>query len=456
MQAVTLATRYLSTKHVYSMRTRISALVLVVVSSILAACGSEGRSRGPDARVIALHAASSYPQIQFYREQRPQGGLEFGSGQSFLYEVGQYDFNLNITPPLSSASVRLKSFSVTLEQGTEYYFVISEVGGVLEPLVVTQAPFSLASANAEVSVFHAASASPTMDIYLTAPGAVLSAANPIGTAAFNQHVAPSTFAPGDYQLAFTEAGNPLNVLFTSMAMTLLPGQANFLAIADAGIDTNELIVERITNVSTVLVNVNAPATQRIINGVTDAQPRDVFLDDDFSVPFLAAVPYGVPTARAPIATGDRKISVTPAGNPGVIEVETVDTLFAGNWHTALVAGDPGTLVLNNFAENRRRIIGEAHLRYYNAAAQFVSIGIVISAPGGTALGFPVVLVNGGSAEDFPLLPGDYEITVFPAGSTTAALGPLPITVAGEGLYSMLFLNGPTVDTVSVVLFDDFP
>jgi hypothetical protein len=114
------------------------------------------------------------------------------------------------------------------------------------------------------------------------------------------------------------------------------------------------------------------------------------------------------------------------------------------------------LVLNSVAENRRRIIGEAHLRYYNAAAQFASIGIVISAPGGTPLGFPVVLINGGSAEEFPLLPGDYEITVFPAGSTTAALGPLPITVSAEGLYSLLFLNGPTVDTASVVLFDDFP
>jgi hypothetical protein len=439
------------------MRIRISALALVLVSSILAACGSEGRSRGPDARVTALHTASSYPQLQFYREQRLQGGLDFGGGQSFLYEVGQYDFNLDVLPPLSSAPVRLKTFSVTLEPGSEYYFVITEVGGgVLEPLIVTQAPFSPTATNAEVSVFHAAFASPTMDIYLTAPGAVLSAANPIGRAAFGQHVAPSTFAAGDYQLAFTEAGNPLNVLFTSTTITLLPGQANFLAIADAGIDTNEVIVERLTNVSTVLINVNAPATQRMINGVTDAQPRDVFLDDNFAVPFLAAVPNGVPTARAPIATGDRKISVTPAGNPGVIEVETTSTVFPAAWYTALVAGVPGTLVLNSFAENRRRILGEARLRYYNAAAQFSSIGIVISVPGGTALGFPVVLINGGSAEDFPLPPGNYEIQVFPAGSTTAALGPLPITVASEGIYSMLFLNGPTAETASVVLFDDFP
>jgi hypothetical protein len=437
------------------MRTAISALVLVLVSSILAACGGEGRSRGPDVRVTALHAASSYPSIQFYREQRLQTGLDFGAGESFLYEADQYDFNLDILTALTNTPVRLRTFSVTLQPGSEYYFVVTEVGGNLEPLIVTQAPFSPTATNSEVSVFHAAPASPALDIYLTAPGAVLSSANPIGRAAFNQHVAPSTYAPGEYQLAFTEAGNPLNVLFTSPTIALLPGQSNFLAISDAGIDTNEVIVERLTNVSTVLVNINAPATQRMINGVTDAQPRDVFLDDNFAAPFFAAVPYGEPSTRTPIPAGDRKISVTPAGNPGVIEVESVGTVFPANSHTALVAGPPGTLVLNNFAENRRRIIGEAHIRYYNAAAQFVSIGVVISLPGGTPLGFPVVLINGGSAEDFPLLPGDYEIQVFVGTSTTPALGPLPITVANEGIYSLLFLNGPTPETASVVMFDDF-
>jgi hypothetical protein len=436
------------------MRTAISALVLVLVSSVLAACGSDGRTRGPDVRVTALHAASSYPQIRFYREQRLQGALDFGAGQSFLYEADQYDFNLDIVTALTSTPVRLRTFSVTLQPGSEYYFVITEVGGNLEPLIVTQPPFTPTAANAEVSVFHAAPATPTLDIYLTAPGAVLSAASPIGTAAFNQHVAPNTFAPGDYQLAFTEAGNPLNVLFTS-PIALLPGQSNFLAISDAGIDTNEVIVERLTNISTVLVNINAPVTQRMINGVTDAQPRDVFLDDNFAAPFLAALPYSVPSARTPIAAGDRKISITPAGNPGVIEIEATSTVFPANSHTALVAGVPGTLVLNNIAENRRRILGEARLRYYSAAAQFASIGIVISLPGSSPLGFPVVLINGGSAEDFPLLPGDYEVTVFHGTSTTPALGPLPITVASEGIYSLLFLNGPTPETASVVMFDDF-
>ena len=71
------------------MRTPIAALVLVFVSSILVACGGEGRTRGPNARVTAVNAASSYPDILFLREERNQGGLEFAAGQQFLYEVGQ-------------------------------------------------------------------------------------------------------------------------------------------------------------------------------------------------------------------------------------------------------------------------------------------------------------------------------------------------------------------------------
>jgi hypothetical protein len=443
------------------MRTPISALVLVSVCFLLAACGGEGRSRGPDARVVAINVASSYPPIRFLREERledplQQGGFPFASGGQFLFEVGQYDFNLEVRPPLSAAPVRLKSFSVTLQQGNEYYFVITEIGGVLEPLIVTQAPFSPTSASAEVSIVHAASASPTMDIYLTAPSAVLSAANPIGTAAFTQHVAPSTFAIGDYQLSFTEAGNPLNVFFTSPTITLLPGQSNLFAISDAGDDTNEVIVVRQANLSTVLVDVNAPSSQRLINGATDAQPRDVFLDSDFAAPYFAAVPYAAATARAPIATGDRRLSVTPAGNPGVIEVEAINAVFPGVSYTGLVAGAPGALLLTGFAENRRRVLGEAHLRYFNAAAQFSSIVIGVTQPGGALpVGPPAALINGASIEEFALAPGDYEITVYGGSVTTAALGPMPITVAGEGLYSILFLNGPTADTVSAVLFDDF-
>jgi hypothetical protein len=439
-----------------SMRTPIAALILVFVTSFLAACGGEGRSRGPDARVVALNAASNYPTIQFLREERLQSALNFTDAGQFLYEVGQYDFNLQVTPPFQSSPLRLKSFSVTLQQGVEHYFVITEVGGLLEPLIVTQAPFSPVSTNAEVSLVHAAPASPSMDIYLTAPGAVLSAANPIGTAVFNQHVAPSTFAPGDYQLSLTEVGNPLNVFFASRTIALLAGQSNFFVIADAGDDSNEVVVTRATNGTQVLVDVNAPSSQRMINGVTDAQPRDVFLDGDFAAPYFAAVPYAAPTARVPIAPGDRKLSVTPAGNSGVIEIEATNTVDSGVSYTGLIAGASGALLLTRVAENRRRVLGEARLRYYDAAAQFPSIGIALAPSGGQQLGFPVVLVNGASAEELPLAPGAYDLTVYISGSTTPVLGPMTITVASEGIYSILFLNGPTAETASAVLFDDFP
>jgi hypothetical protein len=400
--------------------------------------------------------ASSYPPIQVLREERLAGLLDFAGADEFFFEVDQYDFHLQVTPALQPAPVRLRSVSVTLEQGTDHYFVITEVGGLLEPLIVTQAPYSPTSTNAEVSFVHGASASPSMDVYLTAPGTVLSAANPIGTAAFGQHVPPSTFAPGDYQLSLTEAGNPLNVLFTSRTVTLLAGQSNFLTVGDIGDDSAAVIVTRVTNGSVVLVDVNAPSSQRVINGVTDAQPRDVFLDDDFSAPYFAAVPYAAPTARAPIAAGDRKLSVTPAGNPGVIEIAATGAVDPGVSYTSLIAGTPGALLLTRSPENRRRVLGEAQLRYYDAAAQFSSIGVAIAPSGGSQLGFPVVLTNGSSAQEQPLAPGAYDLTVYMSGSATPVLGPMTITVASEGLYSVLFLNGPTAETASAVLFDDFP
>jgi hypothetical protein len=438
------------------MRSSISALVLVLLTTILAACGSEGRTRGPDTRVVALHVASSFPQIGFLREERVAASLGFTTGNASSFEVGQYDFNLDVLPPGQSVPTRLKSFSVTLEPRTDYYFVITDIGAQLEPLIVTQTPFDPASTSAEASVVHAASAAPAVDIYLTAPGAILSAANPIGTAAFTEHLAPLTLAAGDYQLSFTEVGNPLNVLYTSPTITLPAGRSHFFVIADAGDDTDRVQAVLFREAAFALPDISVPATFRMINAAADAQPRDIYLDSDFSVPFIGGAAYGAPTASASAALGDHRISVTPANNPGVIEIEANTTAFPASFYSSFLAGPPGALVLNGFLEDRRRVRGEAHLRYFHGAAQFPTLQIALQTPSGLYLGFPLFIALGNSITEFALAPGDYQLTLRPVGSSTDALGPLPITVADSGIYSILILNGPTADTASVVLFDDFP
>jgi hypothetical protein len=437
---------------------------LTLISTLLCAitltgCGGEGRTRGPATGVTAVHAAPSYPQIGFLREERVAAALDYRSASTSFFEVGQYDFNLEILPPGQGGSQRLLSFSETLQPETDYLFIIAEEGGLLVPLIITKARFDLAATNSEVALVHAAPATPPVDVYFTAPGANLSAANPLGSAAFKQNVAPQVFAAGDYQLSLTELGNPLNVLFASPTMTLLAGQWNFFVVTDgAGEGTAPIGVVRVTeNGSAVLIDVNVLSALRVINAATDAQARDVFLDGDFSTPFAAAAAYGAPTDFASLARGNHTLAATPAGNPGVVEGQETPAIFPGRMYSTLITGTAGALKLSSSIEDRRRITGEAHLRIVNGATQFTSLDFLVLPVGTPVTGFsPFARVDAGIAiATTPLAPGDYELTLRVTGSNTIAIGPLPITLAGAGIYSVLALNGATSTTADVVLFDDF-
>jgi hypothetical protein len=52
-------------------------------------------------------------------------------------------------------------------------------------------------------------------------------------------------------------------------------------------------------------------------------------------------------------------------------------------------------------------------------------------------------------------PGSYELVLRENGTTNLIAGPLPITLAAGGLYSVLATNGADATTANIVLFDDF-
>jgi hypothetical protein len=430
---------------------------LLLFGCAMTGCNSDGRVRGPSTNVMVVHAAPSFGNIDFLREERFPTTLPYRGAFSTAFEVGQYDFNLDVFYPGDSAATRERSFSETLQAETDYLFVITESGGSLEPIIVTKTPFAPTASNAEVTLVHAGPAFPAVSIYLTAPGVDLSAANPIGGAAFMQNVAPQTFAAGDYQLALTESGNPLNVLFVSPALTLAAGQQNLFVITDgAGEGTVPVVVLRIAGDVAPLIDVNAQSAIRVINAAADTLPRDLVVDDNFTTPLFSAVPYAAPTGFVAIAPGARKMNVTPAGNPGVIEGEATSSIALGRSSTTVVAGAAGDLEIVTALEDRRRLANQARMHIFNGAGQFTALDFFVLPPGTAVTGIqPLTLGIGGSSPAPPLPDAEVELTIRITGTQTIAYGPTPLTLADRGLYGVLAINGATAETVNVVLFDDF-
>lgn len=433
-------------------------LTLLTFCCAIAACDSEGRTRGPSTNVLVVHAAPTFPLISFLREERTSADLTYRTASQLSFETGQYDFNLDTVAPGAAAPTRRATFSETLAADTDHLFVITESPpGTLETLIVTQPTFGTAAADAQVTIVHAAPSFQAADFYLTAPGADLPAANPVGSAAFTQNVAAQTFAPGDYEIALTEPGNPLDVLFRSPAGALAAGQSVLFVVTDgAGEGTVPVNVARISGEISVLTDVNAPAGIRAINAADDTLPRDLVADEDFATPLFASLPYADDSAYVPLAPGAVDFTVTPAGNPGVIEGEATSTIVRGRAYTTLISGAPGELDVTTTLEDRRRLADRARLRLFNGAGRFASLELFLLPPGTDIGGFsPLTLASSESVPIDSIPPGDIELTVRTADTDTVALGPQTLTVEAGGLYGVIVVNGPTADTVEAVLIDDF-
>lgn len=424
---------------------------------LLSGC-DEGRQNPGKVSVQVVNAAPGFGSLAFQREQdiNRQAEMPFRDAQAFIYDADTYDFYV-IERTLSDADPgNTWTFAPTLEQNTNYVFVLTEVAGEVEPIVITTPPPR--AADAQIVALHAASGLPAMDLYLEQPGVGIAGATPRGTFNAQEQITPSPLPSGDYELFLTAAGNPADVLLASQQFNLPAGTTStIVVVADSGQTTARASALLLQAAPIVLFDRNAPSELRAINGATDQAPRDLGIDSQFSPPLFPAMPFAEPTAHTSLPIGTVKINVTPVGNPGVLELDTQLNTAIGQRATMLFSGPAGTLLSIFAADDLRRFNREAKLRFMNAASQFLAVDFVITSPDGDPTQpFPVEqLFSPGISDYLPLYPSDYDLYVLQAGTTTVLSGPTRISVAAGGIYGALVVDGPDTATVNVRLIDDF-
>src|SRR5690606_2158893 len=106
--------------------------------------------------------------------------------------------------------------------------------------------------------------------------------------------------------------------------------------------------------------------------------------------------------------------------------------------------------------DRRRVAGHSRVAFMNGATQYGQIEYFLVPPGSdisTSLS-QIVLAAPGMTTRFVYAPGDYELYARqPHGNGPA--GPVPVTLEGGGIYSLLTANGAVTGTVDVVFLEDF-
>jgi hypothetical protein len=441
---------------------------LLLLALALTGC-DQGRKAPAKTSVRVLNAAPSFTSLDYLRGQRQTQtnssiNLTYLSATEALsYDEDTYNFNVAATSdPSTNSKVPVLTFSQQVLAGTDYTFVLAENAGAVVSKVLETPTLAATAADSQIVLLHAAEALPAVDIYLEAPGADLLAATPWGRVAFLETLPAKHMPAGTYDLWVTEAGNPANVVLHTASFTLQAAKTLPFVISSAsGSSSVDFGVAALADSPSVLLDVNAPAMLRVINGANDAAPRDVAIDGTVVVsaaPLAAVTPY-VPV---PIGAGVT-MTVQPAGNPGVIELTTPITTEMGHLYTTFFTGSPGALTQTFSTDDVRPVRkpgnGLAKLALYNGATQFTAIDAYITLPGtDITTVFPSVpsFPAPGASGPIEIPPGDYQLTLRQTATTNTVAGPLSVHLDGGGVYYAIFGNGPDTATATITLRGDFP
>lgn len=434
---------------------------LVCAALLLTGC-DEGRVAPGKVTVRVANAVPSYTALGYQREQpvlSPPTPVAYKNAINQSYDADTYDFFVyERLPPASTLEARSWTFNHELKTDLEYTFVLTEVGGEIQPIIIEYP--ATPPADAQIVGLHAAPGLPAMDLYLERPGVGIAGATRRGTFNVYEQIPPTALASGEYELWLTEANNPANVLLTTTTVTLAAAATSTIVVLpEPGQAGAQLSVLFVGAESIGFYDRNVTGTLRVINGATDTAPRDFAVNSEFSPPLFSAIPFAEPTTYATVSPAIQTINVTPVGNPGVLELNQQLTPGAAVLSTLLFSGPAGALLHTATADDGRRIQNEARLLLASAATQFTALDFVLSLPGVDPTLVSVLgrlAAPGITTGYLAIPPGEYDFHLLDAASRVIVSGPTRLTLSGNGIYGILATNGPDTATATPVFFDDFP
>ena len=300
-------------------------------------------------------------------------------------------------------------------------------------VLIEQSSENVSAGAARVFVLHAAADSPTVDVFVTAPGADLGASASVGTFLFKETIGPAEVPAGDYQIRVTASGNPDAVVFDSGTVTLANLDDIVLAAVPntSGGEAPISLVGLVSTGSLEILDVETPTALRVGHLSSDTGPVDVLVNGG---EYLTDVPFPAVTGFDPLPADTYNVAVTAANMPGVVAIGPVDlALEAGTWYSVLAVDKFANIEPLIATDDPRPVATNAKVRIIHAAADPAAQSVDIYVP---AVGADIdPLTPTLSAVAFKdntgylgLDAGDYDVTVTVAGAKIAAIGPATISV----------------------------
>ena len=420
----------------------------------------------PTATIGALHASPDAPAVNILVDGEPlASGADYKASVFTVVDPGTYTVQVDGILPSGPATV-IQPADVTVAADTITTIVaLGEVADIA-PLVLTRPRTAPPAGEVRVTVLHGAPNAPAVDVYATTPGADLAQSAPLGSFSFSQTLGPVEVPAGDYQIRVTLAGDDEAVVFDSGELALREG-LDLLITAVEDTTTSEapisLVVIGDAQPAEVL-DVGTPAALRVIHNSPDAPAVDVVVNDDFDQPLIEDLAFPNvapnPTDFVAVPADDYNVKVTVANDPGTIAIDEDLTLDAGVEYSVYAVNVLAEIEAQVLVDDRRSVATEAKVRIVHGSPNAGDVDIYVTAQGADITNLEPNVAGFEFQDDtgyIALEGGTYTVTVTGAGTKTAAIGPLDITIADGGVYTAVARDPlvPGSGDFGLILLDDF-
>jgi hypothetical protein len=481
----------------------LSKFLVVAGALALAACDSSDNDPPP----VNLPAATTVVQILHASPDAPAVDVVV-DGEEVLSDVDYKDasgwvtldsgtYSIDVQAILPGGNLSVLGADLTFEDDTINTVVALNDVQNLEPLVLTQPGTAVSAGAARVWVLHAANnvqqlVGGPVDVYVTAPGADLSAEARLGSFNFKETLpadGPAELTAGDYQIrvGVGTPGDPNFLLaFDSGTVTLPDGADLIIAAVPSTIGQTAAVPQSPVSLvvldsdgSSEILSEGTLAGVRVVHASNNTPAVDVFADGAALIEGLEFPNFAPDAGYAPVEAGTYSIAVAPAGD-GVeaAAIGPADLEFAAGTKTDVIAvgrlgGTEGTieeLTVTLAGDDPRQIPLFAKVRIIHASVTAASldpdtVDIYVTAPdtdisdesvAPTLVGVPYLANTGYLA----VAGGTYDITVTVSGSRTPAIGPLEdVPLEDGGIYTFIArdaLPEAAATDLGVIVINDTP
>lgn len=482
----------------------LSKLIVAAGALVLAACDSNDNDPAPveppapTTTVQVLHASPDAPAVDVLVDGAVAlSDVDYKDASGWLsLDAGTYSVEVQGILPGGNAPV-IGPADLTFDADTINTVVALNDVQNIEPLVLTQPDTPVSAGAARVWVLHAANnvqelVGGPVDVYVTAPGADLTAEAPLGSFNFKETLpadGPAELTAGDYQIrvGVGTPGDPDFLLaFDSGTVTLPDGADLVIAAVPSTFGSTTLNFD--SPVSLVLLASDGPgeirsvgtqADLRVVHASNNTPAVDVFADGAALVEGLDYAEVASPFGPIRVPADTYSVAVAPAGAGvdaaaiGPIDLELAPATVTNVIAVGRLGGTEGTieeLTVTVADDDRRPIPLFAKVRIIHASVTAASldpdtVDIYVTAPGtdisdesiAPTLADVPYLANTGF---LGVAGGTYDITVTVSGSRTPAIGPLTDVVLEDGgVYTIIArdaLPGDAPTDLGVILIDESP